>query len=189
MPVSRSSAAADAVTRFEHLPELKWPTFEWLVRQGVPISALVHPETLRRARVVFHADTPLFDFAEDVGEDGVTALIFLARDETDGVADLVAWTVSPSRLARHWGAVSMLGSECVLAPRFTEKDALPVFREPLAWLRAGRFGVVPIAPRQAVLEIRDFGPFAAEDEAYGQELREVIKSGSPKIYIPQRRAA
>jgi hypothetical protein len=189
MSASRRDAAADAERCFNALPDIGWPTFEWLVRQRVPASALFYPEMPKRARIVHQEGAATFDWAKDLGEEGDDALVFLARDDLGEPADLVAWTVRPARLARLWGAVSLLGAETLIGPRICDQGALPVHRSALGWLRGDRFGVVLINPQKAASEIRDFGPFAAEDEAHGRELSDLLRGSDPQVYVPERRAA
>jgi hypothetical protein len=187
--VSSRAAAEDAIARFEALPELTWKTFSWLLGKGVPSAALIFPETLRRARVMFHHDQPFFDFAEDHGEDGEDAIVILARDDEGFPCDLAAWGCRSRRLAARWGAASLLGAEDILAPRLTPEAALPVHRTPLGWLASGRAGVVIIEARRAAIVLRDFGPLAGEDEEHGHSLRSLFRHNEPHIYVPERSAA
>jgi hypothetical protein len=128
---SRALASHDAEKRYSALPELTWEAFSWFLAKGVPSAALIYPETLRLARVSVHSDDPFFDFAEDDGEDGEDAIIFLARDDTGFPSDLIAWTCGSRRLAAHWGALCVLGADDILAPRLTPEGVLLVHRTPL----------------------------------------------------------
>jgi hypothetical protein len=186
---SRALASDDAERRYRSLPELTWNAFSWFLAKGVSPEALVYPETLRRMRVLVHGDAPFFDFAEDDGEGGETAIIFLARDDEGFASDLIAWACRSNQLAAHWGALSVLGADDVLAPRLTPEGALLVHRTPLGWLRAGRQGVVVVGARGAASLLRDFGPLTGEDEAHGRELRQFFRQTEPKIYVPDRSAA
>ncbi len=67
-----------------------------------------------------------FDFVEDDGEDEEDAIIFLARDDEGVPSDLVARTCGSRRLSTHWGAVSVLGGDDIVAPRVTPEVALVV---------------------------------------------------------------
>jgi hypothetical protein len=159
----------------------------WLRTQGVTSEALAEPELPRRAQVVFRPDAPLFDFAEN-GDDGAEAPIFITRDDAGEPADPVAWSCRLGKVAAHFGAVAVLGADDILAPRLSAKAALPVHRTPLGWLRAGRAGIVILAECAAVA-LRDFGPFAAEDEAHGRELRRLFRRREPRIFVHETRAA
>ncbi len=186
---SRAWTGSEVLAQFKSLPDIDWSIYSWLLRQGVPSSALVHPETPRRASVVFHTDQPLFDFAEDTGDDKCEALVVLARDDMGEPADLVAWSCRLQKLAGLFGSMSMLGADDVLAPRLNAELALPIHRTALEWLQAGREGVVFLAPERAVIELRDFGPFVVEDVEHGRELRHLFRSREPQIFLPKMRAA
>jgi hypothetical protein len=186
---SRAIASDDASRHYAILPELTWEAFSWFLGKRVPSASLIYPETPRRARVSVHGGEPFFDFAENDGEDGEDAIIFLARDDEGSPSDLIAWTRLSRRLAAHWGAVSVLGADDVIAPRLTPEGALLVHRTPLGWLRAERQGVVVVEARGAASLLSDFGPLAGEDEAHGRELRQLFRRTEPKIYVPERRAA
>jgi hypothetical protein len=131
MDVFRKIAAEAAEARFDTLSEITWEIFARFLHEGVRSPALVYPELPRRGRVVFHDERPVFDFADDVCEDGVDALIFLARDDLGDPCDLVAWTSSRRKLASWFGAAALLGADDILAPRLTPEGALPIHRTPL----------------------------------------------------------
>ena len=133
----------DVEKRFDRLPSLRWSEFDRFLKSGVPARALVYPDLPARARVVFFPGRPLFDFAEDVGEEvAVPAFVFLARDEFGDACDLVAWAPGEARVAAWLGRASMLGLESLWAPRIAYDGALPVCETPLEWLRAERRAVV-----------------------------------------------
>jgi hypothetical protein len=185
---SRAWVYRETSERFNNLSDIGWSAYNWLLRQGVPSSALVYPELPHYASVIFHTDQALFDFAEDGSDGGCEALVFLARDNTGQPADLVAWSCRLRKLAAHFDSVSTLGADDLLAPRLTPELALPIHRSPLGWLKAGREGVVLLAPDRAVIELRDFGPFAVEDVEHGKQLRQLFRSGEPQIFVPKLRA-
>ena len=187
--LSRACASEDAKSRFNALGYGNWKLYDWLRRKGVSEVALAEPELPHVGRVLFHVDQPFFDFADDVGENGIDALIFIARDALGDPCDLVAWTLNHRKLAPWYGAAALLGAEDILATRLTPEGALPVHRTPLGWLRAGREGVVLIEERRAALEIRDFGPLAAEDEVHAKELQQLFRRREPQIYVPKKRKA
>ena len=155
--ISRTLAGLDAEARFRELPDVQWPAIDWLLRNGVPSPAIVCPDLPRRAQAVFHPDLPLFDLAEDVGEEGVEALAFLARDDLGDPSDIVAWSCRYGRLAAYFGACSVLGEDEILAPRLTPEAALSIHRTPLEWLRSGREGVVVLSAERAAIALRDVG--------------------------------
>jgi hypothetical protein len=121
----------DIEDRFHRLSSVRWSEFDRFMKSGVPARSLVYPELPARARVVLFPDRPLFDFAEDVGEDGAApAFVFLARSEFREVCDLVAWVPDEARAADWLGRASMLGLESLWAPRIVYDGALVVHETP-----------------------------------------------------------
>jgi hypothetical protein len=173
----------DIEERFHHLPSLRWSEFERFLKSGVPARALVYPELPARARVVFFPDRPLFDFAEDVGEDGAApAFVFVARDEFGDACDLVAWAPSEARVAAWLGRASMLGLESLRAPRIMHEGALPVCETPLEWLRAERRAVVILDSTRARWSLFRTN-LIVSDVAYGCRLREALRWPAPQIFV------
>jgi hypothetical protein len=183
---SRAWAADEAEGLFDSLPYPSLEVLSCLRGRGVSADALCEPELPRMARVRFNGS--FFDFVE-AGDGGGEALVFLARDDIGKPADLVAWSHRHKGLAPHFGAVGVLGANDILAPRLTAEAALAVHRTPFEWLLAERCGVVILDPDRAAIELRDFGPFAAQDEQHGLMLRALFRTREPRIYVPERRAA
>ncbi len=179
----RSSIAEDVEERFVDLPDMRWETFAWFLAKGVPSPALVHPELPKIARVTFSGGH--FDFGDDDGNDGVDAMILLARNAMGEAADLVAWTLSPRRCAAHWGVVSLLGEESIYAVRLDPSGALPVHRTAFGWLKAERSGVVILEPKRAALALFSSGPFATEDNDHARELRGLFGRYVPRVIVPR----
>jgi hypothetical protein len=126
---------------------------------------------------------PLFDFAEDVGEDGATpAFVFVARDEFGDACDLVAWAPSEARVAAWLGRASMLGLESLWAPRLMHEGALPVCETPLEWLRAERRAVVILDPTRARWSLYRTN-LIVTDVAFGCRVREALRWPAPQIFV------
>jgi hypothetical protein len=169
--------------RFDRLTSLRWAEFDRFLKSGVPARALIYPDLPARARVVLFPDQPLFDFAEDVGEDGATpAFVFVARDEFGDACDLVAWAPSEARVAAWLGRASMLGLESLWAPRLMHEGALPVCETPLEWLRAERRAVVILDPTRARWSLYRTN-LIVTDVAFGCRVREALRWPAPQIFV------
>lgn len=154
------------------------------MREGVGAPALIWPHLPARASVVFDRRRPLFDLAEDAGDEGAaSAFVFLALDEEGEPADLVAWAPQEQRLAAWFGASPLLGAENLWAPRLTRESALAVFKSPLGWLRAGREGVVVVDPSGSAPLLRRAEPLVTESIDHGQRLRRRLTVKPPRIYV------
>jgi hypothetical protein len=172
----------DVEDRFDRLPSLRWSEFERFLKSGVPARSLVYPELPARARVTLFPDRPLFDFANDVGEDGVPAFVFLARDEFGDACDLVAWAPGEARVAVWLGRASMLGLDQLWQPRLMQEGALPVCETPLEWLRAERRAVVILDPTRARWSLYRTN-LIVSDVAFGCRVREALRWPAPQIFV------
>jgi hypothetical protein len=177
---------ADIEDRFHHLPSLRWSEFDRFLKSGVPARALVYPELPARARVALFPDRPLFDFAEDAGDDGAApAFVFLARDEFGDACDLVAWAPGQVRVAAWFGRASILGLESLRAPRLKHEGALPVCETPLEWLRAERRAVVILDPTRARWSLFRTN-LIVSDVAFGCRVREALRWPAPQILVERQ---
>jgi hypothetical protein len=156
----------------------------WWMDQGVTIDALTKPLAVLAARVVFQ---PNGTYGPNIL--GEFAHVFPAFD-SDGLADVVAWSPKSGRIASRLGIASMLGEEQVARASGASKPLL-VWHDPVGWLRAGRRGVVILEPEVAAARLASL-PAVAEDDAHARHLRSVLKVPPPRIgtmSIPISRAA
>jgi hypothetical protein len=182
----RLEAAYESERRYLRLDPPKIETLKRLREKGVSVDALCEPELIARAEVVFLPDRPGFDFAVDVGgDDGVSACIFLARDDLGEPCDLVAWEPQARRLAAWYGSAALLGAENIYGPRLDRENTLSVFETPFEWLLNDRDGVVIIDPLCAGPVLFAASPLRASSRSYGRRLRDVVNPPSPRIYVPK----
>jgi hypothetical protein len=152
-------------------------------RNGVAPDVLVGPVPIRAGYVVF--DDAGFEFEHHTDtEAGVRAYLILITDHQGVARDVVAWVPKQRRLTTWLGRAWALGEEAVFSPRMSEHQALPVWRSPINWLRAGRKGVCLVRPQAAVHYLHDAGPLLAEDAAHGAELKQLLTRPAPRIIIP-----
>ncbi len=166
-------------------------TLAWLRHQGVPLDAITSPIAVRVARVVFDPD----DRYRPCTYVGAFALVIPvpadpAEIVTDlGAIDLGAWAPKSGRIATRLGEVFALGAEQVGVDGLgTTGLPLPVHRDPLGWLRAGR--------RRIVIADWDLAAFAlrgllleAEDDAHRRDLIRRLTPLPPTVVVSGRRAA
>jgi hypothetical protein len=126
-----------------------------------------------------------FEFQEYLSCDvpGERALLFLVKDSGGAPLDIVAWKPSTGRIGSWLGYAWGLGEGTIYKPRL-ESEALPVWRSPLGWLRAGRRGVVLLKPQLAAPFLRDAEPLLAEDVEHGTELEKQLTIAPPRIMVP-----
>lgn len=164
-----------------------------LIRAGVPERALDEPSPIRAAYVVWtQASRFAFEQHEPPSARGQRAFVFLVEDVAGDPADIIAWQPATGRIGTWCGIAWGLGEFEALAPRMAEHDGLPVYRDPIDWLRADRRGVVILRPRLAADYLCDAGPLVAEDREHAAELDRVLTRRAPRILcpaVPHRRAA
>jgi hypothetical protein len=174
---SRTSGTFDASNNL--LPR----DVEAFVRSGVAADTLAGPVPVRTGHVVFDALGFEFEHHHN-GEEGVRAFLFLITDHQGVARDVVAWAPKQKRLATWLSRAWALGEEQVFSSRLTDHQALPVWRSPINWLRAGRKGVCLVRPEAAVHYLCDAGPLLAEDAIHGAELKQLLTRPAPRIIVP-----
>jgi hypothetical protein len=173
-------------------PEL----FRYIRRNQLDLGTVAaHAGYLNVALVKFLMDD---DGAEAFvfGPDGQPAAIIEAllfddmREEF--TADLVAWPVgSPELFATAMGledGASLLGPQNMVQ---RQGAPLVVHRTPLAWLKAGCAGCVPLKPAAGQWLHLAGGPFAVEDIDHGYDLRDLLGPNALKhtILVPKKERA
>ena len=103
------------------------------------------PETSLHFEAILASAPGQFRFARDQDDQGgaYAAVVFGVHDELGALADLAAWAIGAPDVRLRRGAVAVLGLECLSAPG--AREPLHVFATPLAWMRAGRRGLLILA--------------------------------------------
>jgi hypothetical protein len=150
--------------------------------RGLGVTGRGPFDALQFADVIFRS-AGRFDFAGEIGlvRSQVTAVIIPARDEAGEIVDLAAWNIDRGAVALWTGESCMLGADQLTAPR-VDMDALPVFPDVAAWLRAGRRGLVIIDPKRARWLTAET-PLAVEDDAFGARFSANMKLPEPQIFV------
>jgi hypothetical protein len=160
-----------------------------LLRNGVPTSAIDAPVPLRSDHIAWFGETSFEPEAcLPLGMPTERAFWFLVLDQDREPIDIVAWAPARSRLGSWLGRAWALGQEQVFRPRLDPDGALPIWRDPLGWLRAGRRGLVLIDLIRAADELSFAGPLLAEDLDHAIELRDALSRPAPRILVPTERS-
>lgn len=171
---------------------LRQSDIDWFASNDVPAINLA--KTARGEfsfvvidRVVF-LPSDRFEFAhylQGAGE-AVTAYVMVARDVDGVAADIIAWHPRTCRVALWRGAVAMAGEEQIYAPRL---EHLTVHEDVLAWLQAGREGVVIFDTDRAARLFDGCGPLLVGSVDHGKRLRKQLTIPSPEILVSQAEEA
>jgi hypothetical protein len=153
---------------------------------GVAPSVIACPDMMLAASVEFFEDSRfLFKHEIDDPAGATSAFVLLCRDDFGDVIDIAAWSPAMGRLATWHGRAWALDQYRVLTPRISDHGALPILKDPLGWLRAGRNGIVILDPEKAKWQVAYARPtLLAEDVAHGQALRKALTISAPAIFIP-----
>ena len=166
------------------------PEWRELRAAGVPLDALCRPQMVLAGDLI--VDGPhRFGFTAKVGAAPERAFLIAITDEGDRFIDIAAWQPARNWLGLWLGSGWALGQGGIDDPRLGAEGALPVWRSPLNWLRAGRDGIVIIRPEAAASLLDGAGPLLAEDVAHARALRELLTRAGPRILLraPSVRAA
>lgn len=117
----------------------------WLLKNGVPPEAMIHPHIIEVARG-HRAPDGIFEPSED-GQD------WLAFTEE---CDRVYWRPATAEIATGSGSAFALGSDDIRNPGVTALGGrLRIHATPLEWLQNNRRGIVVINWRWAFDQLRD----------------------------------
>jgi len=169
------------MVRLAHLHgrNLKQREIDRFAKLGVPALHLASPWPLLVDKVVFEGK--FFAFADDLGVPGELAFTIVVISNA-GMIDIAAWQPETKRLAVWCGEGFALGERQV---HHTNPMAggLYVFRSPIAWLRAGRCGIVIVQDQFARTVLADVPVLVAEDEPHRKELQELFEFTGPRITV------
>jgi len=152
---------------------------------GVDALSLGSPWHILVDRVVFDG-SGTFHFSRDAGDDRAEHVFTIAVIGLGvGIVDICAWHREADRFALWLGAGYALGQTQVELPHL---EPLPIWRSPLAWLRAGRRGIVILRPEIAWSRLIDV-PVLAETIDHGRELKRLLAPPfKSKIFVPTNNA-
>jgi len=162
-------------------------TIHWLLSQGVRIDAMASPLAVRSGRVVFdlggrYRPNPIGAFALviPVPADRSTIIIDL------GAIDIVAWSPKSNKIGMRLGVVFGLGAEQIGVDGVgTTGLPIPVWRDPLGWLHAGRRGIVIADWDLAAFDLRGL-ILEAEDEPHRLDLVRRLTPRPPTVVVAGR---
>lgn len=150
---------------------------DWLIRSGVPLTALTRPPMVCVTNGVKGNDG-LFD--EDVN--GAPWLVFPEAE------DCIFWQPRSGELARWNGRAFAIGEDVIhAAATYSFGGNLNVFADPLDWLRADRDGVVILNWGVAFDQLRDCPRIAVAESLLDKLKHHLQPCRLPEILVLRRR--
>jgi hypothetical protein len=148
---------------------------------GISALDLANPDMVLKAGIILEGggDTFIFEHATDTDE-GRDAFI-LPAEGASGIIDLVAFDPEIGLRATWLGQAFAINQASIWAPNL-DRDPLPVWRDPIGWLKAKRQGIVLLRPEQAYLYLDHLPGVIAEDVQHGEELERLL--WTPRRRVP-----
>jgi hypothetical protein len=177
-----SDALAIFLDADEYSP-LDQAAIDWLMRRGVSVSNIASPWAVRAARVLFQ---PAGRYVPNAL--GTFVYVFGIIGDR-GLIDAAAWSPASGQIGTRLGVGAALGEGQL---GFDDIGAtgrpLPVWRDPVDWLRAGRHGVV-IADPAVAAHVFAGAILVAEDRMHADEVSAALHLPPPKVIFQTRRIA
>jgi hypothetical protein len=177
---------SDALAIFLDLDEcspLDQAGIDWLTQRGVSILDIASPWAIHATRVVFQPDGRYVPNAL-----GGFAYVFGVVGDR-GLIDAATWSPSSGQIGTRLGVGAALGEgQLGFDDIGTTGRPLPVWRDPVDWLRAGRHGVV-IADPAVASHVFAGAILVAEDRIHAAEVSAALRLPSPKVIYQTRRIA
>ena len=139
---------------------------------------MTSPWPIGASRVKF--DGPTFT----IDSEGERALTFRCANCGE-VYDLAAWAPRTGKIGTMFGAAFCLGDlDDVYNPgTYAMGGALKVHRDPLAWLRADRAGIVIVRSELVSMYLRNLQRLVVADEAYKRQMRAWLQPPAPTVEL------
>lgn len=161
---------------------------DWFIANDVPPLNLVKTwagyfDLVMHDDVVFNPSERGFEFGRYVKDHPSTpALTFVCWAEDGAAVDICAWQATTGKIATWLGNASMLGEDNLFGPR--PDGGLLVHKDPIAWFRAKRSGVVILDKERARMKLRDAGLLIAANTEEAKALNAALRLPAPNIGVP-----
>jgi len=154
---------------------------DYFAALGISGLDLATPDMVLKAGIIPEddGDTFIFEHATDTDE-GRDAFI-LPVEGAFGIHDLVAFDPEIGLLATWLGRAFAINEASIWEPNL-DRDPLPVWRDPIGWLKAKRQGIVLLRPEQAYSYLDHLPGVIAEDLQHGEDLERLL--WTPRRRIP-----
>lgn len=148
---------------------------------GVSGLDLATPDMVLKAGIIPDEVGGAFTFEHHTDTDEGRDAFILPVEGASGINDLVAFDPEIGLLATWLRRAFAINEASIWAPNL-DRDPLPVWRDPIGWLKAKRQGIVLLRPDQAYSYLDHLPGVIAEDVQHGEELERLL--WTPRRRVP-----
>jgi hypothetical protein len=149
---------------------------------GISGLDLANPDMVLKAGIILDDGGNTFVFEHHTDTDVGRDAFILPVEGASGIIDLVAFNPAIELLATWLGRAFAINEVSMWAPNL-DGDPLPVWRDPIGWLKASREGIVLLKPEQAYSYLDHMPGVIAEDVQHGEELERLLWTPRRKVPV------
>jgi hypothetical protein len=155
---------------------------DYFAALGIGGLNLASPDMVLKAGIILEDGGKTFVFEHSTDTDAGRDAFILPVEGGAGSIDLVAFDPEIGLLATWLGRAFAINEASIWAPNL-DGDPLPVWRDPVGWLKAKREGIVLLKPEQAYSYLDHLPGVIAEDVQHGEELEKLLWTPRRKIPV------
>jgi hypothetical protein len=152
------------------------------VALGISGLGLANPDMVLKAGIILDDGGNTFVFEHHTDTDGGRDAFILPVEGSSGIIDLIAFDPETGLLATWLGRAFAINEVSIWEPNL-DGDPLPIWRDPIGWLKAKREGIVLLKPQQAYSYLDHLPGVIAEDVQHGEELEKLLWTPRRKVPV------
>jgi hypothetical protein len=149
---------------------------------GISGLDLANPDMVLKAGIILDDGGNTIVFEHHTDTDSGTDAFILPVEGTFGIVDLIAFDPETGLLATWLGRAFAINEASIWEPNL-DGYPLPVWRDPIGWLKAKREGIVLLKPQQAYSYLDHLPGVIAEDVQHGEELEKLLWTPRRKVPV------
>ena len=149
---------------------------------GISGLGLANPDMVLKAGIILDDGGNTFVFEHHTDSDGGRDAFILPVEGASGIIDLVAFDPEIGTLSTWLGRAFAINEASIWEPNL-DGDPLPIWRDPVGWLKAKREGIVLLKPQQAYSYLDHLPGVIAEDVRHGEELEKLLWTPRRKVPV------
>jgi hypothetical protein len=155
---------------------------DYFAALGISGLDLANPDMVLKAGIILDDGGDTFGFEHHTDSDGGRDAFILPVEGASGIIDLIAFDSEIGLLATWLGRAFAINAASIWEPNL-DGDPLPIWRDPVGWLKAKRDGIVLLKPQQAYSYLDHLPGVIAEDLQHGEELEKLLWTPRRKVPV------